>query len=180
MIKLLAKNQSGGRYYFSEEDGSVYSIKSPLAKAEKEFVDSLPVFLRKSFDVDLTYDEQEFESIEDLKAFAISDCAPENRGISPKTQEPLDILMCAPVEIVEEYFSMIEDMIDRKEFAGLALFFRQLSRNCEVLESSSLMQKKDNLKAAFDNARFANVTDMGIAIKTGQRIRFSRNVLSVA
>jgi len=180
MIKLLAKNQSGGRYYFSEDDGYVYSIKSPLAKAEKELVDTLPVFLRKCIDVDLTFDEQEFESIEDLKAFAISDCAPENRGISLSNQEPLDLLICAPVEIVEEYFAMIEDMIDQKELAGLVLFFKQLSRNYEVLENPSLRQKKDKLRAAFDNARFNNVTDMEIAIKTTERIRRSRNVLSVA
>ena len=180
MIKLLAKNQSGGRYYFQEDDGSVYSIKSPLAKAEKELVDSLPVFLRKSIDLDLTFDEQDFENIEDLRAFAIRDCAPENRNVSLLDQEPLDLLICAPAEIIDEYFAMIEDMIDRKEFTGLALFFKQLSRNIEVLEKPHLMQKKDKLKAAYDDARFANVTDMEIATRSEERIRLSCNVLSVA
>ena len=180
MIKLMAKNQSGGRYYFSEDDGSVYSIKSPLATAEKEFVDTLPTFLRKSIDSDLTFDEQDFEWLEDLRKYAIRDCAPENRGVSLISREPLDLLVCAPAEIVEEYFSMIEDMIDQKELAGLALFFKQLSRNCEVLENPHLRQKKNKLKAAYDNARFAHVPDMVSATRTEERIRRSRNVLSVA
>ena len=81
MIKLVAKNQSDGRYYFYEEDDIVYMIKSPFTKTKKEQVDSLPVFLRKSLDTDLTYCEGEFNNIEELRAFAIRDCAPEERGI---------------------------------------------------------------------------------------------------
>ena len=81
MIKLVAKNQSDGRYYFYEEDDIVYMIKSPLAKSKKEHVDSLPVFLRKSLDTDLTFCKDEFKNIEELRTFAIRDCAPVEHGI---------------------------------------------------------------------------------------------------
>jgi len=182
MIKLLAKSQSGGRYYFCEDDDSVYLISSPLEKSEKEFIDDLPVFLRKSIDSDLTYDERDFNSIEELRAFAICDCDPKKRGISLKnTHKPLlDLLILAPIEIVEEYFAMIEDKINRKDFIGLSIFFKQLSRSRELLANQSLLQKRDSLWAAFDNARFSHVRDPESAFKAEERIRSNHNVLDVA
>ena len=89
MIKLLAKSQVDGRYYFTEDEESVYMIKSPLAEAQKEFVDALPVFLEKSFDSGLVYDDQEFQNFEELRAFAISDSAPEKRGVDLTSQESI-------------------------------------------------------------------------------------------
>jgi len=181
MIKLLAKNQSGGRYYFSEDENSVYSIRVPSSEVKKEFVDSLPDFLRKSFDSDLTYDAQEFSDIDELMAFAIQDCAPEKRGFQLNAQESLsDLLIYAPVEIIEEYFTIIEDMISRKEFAGLDLFFNQLSRNYEVIANQTLKNKRNKLSESFDNARFPHVINQKSAMKAEARIRQSYNVLEVA
>jgi len=160
MIKLLAKNKSDGRYYFSEDDISVYLIKSPLAKSEKVYVDPLTVFQRKSFDSDLTFDEQEFTSMEELRAYAIQDCDPVKRGVSLKAAEPnLDILVYAPVQIVEKFLKMIEDMIDNKKFKGLNLFFEQLSRSYELRENKSLADKKDELMASFEKAIFEYINE---------------------
>jgi len=181
MINLLAKNQSSGRYYFCEDDESVYFIKPPLKDSEMEFVDSLPVFLRKSFDSDLTFDKKEFADLEGLRTFAIRYCDPEKRGIQLNNQESLsDLLIYAPVEIVEEYFEMIEDMISRKEFAGLELFFNQLSKNFEVIANQTLKNKRNKLKISFDNARFPHVIKKKSALIAETRIRRSYNVLEVA
>jgi len=178
MIKLLAKNQSDGRYYFCEDDNFVYLIESPLLKSEKEYVDPLQVFLRKSLDTDLTFCEQDFENIEELRAFAIRDCDPENRGVTLKQQESTeDLLIYAPVEVVKEYFEMIEDMINRKEFKGLDLFFKQLSNNYELLDNKPLADKREELWYAFNEARFSNIKDMESANMVEKSIRSRRNAL---
>ena len=58
------------------------------------------------------------------------------------------------IEIVEEYFAIIEDAIKRKEFIGLDLFFKQLSINYEILGNIALFDKLNELRADYDNARF--------------------------
>jgi len=181
MIKLLAKNQKGGRYYFYEDDESVYYIKSPLARAEKEYVDSLPVFIRKGFDSDLTFEEREFRNLEDLREFAILDCSSRESSATEERQESAeDLLIFAPIEIVVEYLEIIEDMINRREFVGLDLIFRQLSQNYEMLENEDLANKKNELKIAFDRARFTCVEDMRVANLVTKRIQRERSVLSFA
>ena len=178
MIKLLAKSQSDGRYYFSEDDYSVYFIQSPLSKSEKEYVDPLNVFLRKSLDTNLTFDDREFNSMEELRAFAIEDCDPEKRGVFLKKQESSeDLLIFAPVEIVKEYFVMIKDMINREEFTGLDLFFKQLSNNKELLKNKSLADEKEKLWNNFDKARFSKIEDMDIANKITESIRNRESTL---
>jgi len=181
MIKLLAKNQSEGRYYFSEEDESVYIIKAPLKKSEKEYVDSLTVFLRKSIDADLVFVEQAFESLDELRAFAMRDCTLGVHKSKLTSQESLDdLLVYAPIEIVEEYFELIGDMIRNKEFIGLDLYFEQLSRNYELLDNDHLANKWGELWIAFDKARFPNITDFESANVAEVRIRDSRCVLALA
>ena len=164
MIKLVAKNQSDGRYYFYEEDDIVYMIKTPFANAEKEQVDTLSVFLRKSLDTDLTFCEDEFKNFEELRIFAIHDCAPTERGINLSrlnSHETLDDLLAyAPIEIVEEYLRLIGDMISHKIFTGLDLFFLQLSKNYELCENEILAKRRDELKDAFDRARFAHIANL--------------------
>ena len=178
MIKLLAKNQSDGRYYFSEDDCSVFFIQSPLLKSEKEYVDPLDVFLRKSLDTDLTFDEREFKNMEELRAFAIEDCDPEKRGVSLKKQESSeDLLIFAPVEIVKEYFEMIKDMINRKEFTGLDLFFKQLSNNYELLGNQYLADEKEKLWNDFNEAMFSKIKDMDTANRITESIRNRENTL---
>jgi len=179
MIKLLAKNQSSGRYYFSNGDGCVYYIKPPLERAEKEYVDTVPVFLRKSFDTDLTFDEQEFSGIEELRTFAMHDCTPAKHGISLNSEKQ-DLLTYATVEIVEEYFAMIEDMITRKEFVGLDMFFKQLSRNFELMRNPQLMDRKNRLRSSFDNARFSHIDSSINVFEIEKRIREKCSVLYVA
>jgi len=181
MIKLLAKSQTDGRYYFIEDEESVYMIKAPLAEAQKEFVDVLPVFLEKSFNSSLVYDNQEFQNFEELRAFAISDSAPEKRGADLTSQESLeDLLIYAPVEIVEEYFEMIENMITRKEFIGINDFFKQLSRNYVLLGDTDLVDRNNELKRAFDEARFPGIIDRDKANRASTRIKEEHSVLSFA
>jgi len=43
-----------------------------------------------------------------------------------------------------------------------------------------LIQQRDRLKAAFDNARFSNVIDITLADKAKERIRQNNNVLAFA
>ena len=75
---------------------------------------------------------------------------------------------------------MIEDMISRKEFAGLELFFNQLSKNFEVIANQTLKNKRNKLKISFDNARFPHVINKKSALIAETRIRRSYNVLEVA
>ena len=161
MIKLVAKSQSDGRYYFYEEDDIVFMIKTPFANTKKEQVDPLPVFLRKSLDTDLTFCDDEFDNIEKLRAFAIHDCAPAKRDIKLNNHETLDdLLVYAPIEIIEEYFRLIGDKISHKEFTGLDIFFAQLSKNYELCKSNILTKRRDELKDAFDRARFAHIANL--------------------
>jgi len=184
MIKLLAKNQLDGEYYFEEGDNSVYRIKLPLAESQKEYIDSLETFLRKSIDTTLTYDEKEFKNLQEFRTFAIQDCSPEERGITLKKQESYDdLLIYASVEIVEEYFDMIEDKIKNKEFIGLDLFFKQLSINYELLENKYLFNKLEELRIAYDNARFPEKSKIFGSNRFGiikSRIKKERTVLSFA
>ena len=181
MIKLVAKNQSDGRYYFYKEDDIVYMIKSPLTNAKKEQVDSLPVFLRKSLDTDLTYCEDEFENIEELRTFAIRDCAPEERGIKLSSHETLDdLLVYVPIETVKKYFELIGNMISNKELKGLDILFAQLSKNYELCNSEILTKKMEKLKNDYDRVRFTHIGNKSIIDKIARRIQTDRNVFSFA
>ena len=124
MIKLLAKSQVDGRYYFTEDEETVYMIKSPLAEAQKEFVDALPVFLEKSFNSGLVYDDQEFQNFEELRAFAISDSAPEKRGVElPKInskRQPSELFndICKYDKEVQSLKPLIDDLWDAIKLVG--------------------------------------------------------------
>jgi hypothetical protein len=181
VIKLLAKNKTDGRYYFTEDESSVYLIKPPFTNEKKSFIDTLPVFLRKSIDADIVYEEREFGAIEELVVFAINDSKPENRYVELSNQLQLDdLLIYAPKKMIEEYYSIIEDMINRKEFVGIDVFFKQLAMNDIIIDSHELSARKDQLMTYYDNARFANIANKRIANNAEVRIRKSKNVLSVA
>jgi hypothetical protein len=71
-------------------------------------------------------------------------------------------------------------MINRKEFAGIDLFLRQLLRNYEVMESESLSKKLKALKEAYEKAKFPNIPDFGKVQAVENRIRASRSVFAFA
>ena len=180
MVKLLAKNQVDGRYYFIEGDNIVYLIKPPLMESKKEYVDPLPVFARKSLDSDLVYESAEFQSIDELRAFAAKDSLPGKRGVALSGDETYeDLLEYAPTEIVEDYFEMIDDMIKNKEFIGIDMFFKQLARNYELKENEVLTGKLNGLRADYDAARFPSVVNMETAIRATIRIQKKHGVLSL-
>jgi len=175
MIKLLAKNQSDGMYFFSEEN-DVYLISAPIETSEKEYVDSLQDFLHKSIDTDLTFETLEFKNVKALKKFAINDSDPKKRGITIKSMDnpPDDFLRDAPVEIIKEYFVIIKDMISNRSFSGLDIIFAQLSKNYEVIDN--FMPELDELRVLRDNAIFPNIPDREIANNSTERIYTSGNV----
>ena len=185
MVKLLAKNLSDGQYFFIEDgEDKVYRIVPPLAESQKEFVDSLHVFMRRSLDTDIAYEERDFNSIEELRTFAIQDCMPETRGIMLNSHEKYeDLLIYAPLEIVEEYYAMIEKMIKNKEYDGLELYFKQLSMNLEVLDNESLRIRLREFRDKYNYARFPNIQVVIERYTFGtlkSRIQNGRSVISTA
>lgn len=181
MIKLLAKNKSDRQYYFTEDGCSVYIINSPLLNSEIKFVDSMDVFQRRSVDASLAFDEQEFESEADLRAYAIRDCTPSEQRIASMRKESLDsLLVYAPIEIVKDYLQMIRERIEQKNFVKLNLFFKQLSNNYLVIDDYSLTQELNKLKTSFNEAKFPNIENRDKANKVVKRIQQDRSVLTTA
>jgi len=105
-------------------------------------------------------------------------CDPVKRGVSLKAPKPnLDIFVYAPVQIVEKYLKMIEDMIDNKKFKGLNLFFEQLSRSYELRKNKPLADKKDELMDSFNKAIFKYIKDVESVSISVNRIQDNCSVL---
>ena len=182
MLSLLAKDIVDGRYYYCDEGGGVYLLAAPFRVSEREFVDKLPTFLRKSIDTLLEYDDREFLCIEDLVEYIKRDYSTQIGKMELRPEEPADDLLAfAPMDIVEEYFAMIEDMINKKSFKGINMFFLQLSKNYGLQADRPAARRLAELRESYDDARFPSITgkQKQSAAKATARIRKDRNVLAV-
>ena len=160
MINLIAKSQSEGQYYFIDEKddaGAVYRICTAFPDSLKEYVDPLPVFLRKSIDTDIVCDDKNFQSFEELRDYAINDKLSESHDVGSGYQESFDdILIYAPIVIIDEYLMMIENMLKNHEFIGIDHFLTQLSRNILLRNDVGRQSKLFDLRNMYDESRFPN------------------------
>ena len=181
MITLLAKSPVDMRYYFTEDNDSVFLIKEPLKTSKKVFIDKLPIFLRKSFDTDLVYDDKAFEHIDELREYAINDSKSNINSMSSFAFGSLDdLLIYAPIDIVEEYLELIQKKIGRNDFTKIELFFRQLSRNIALLDNEVLQKRKHDLWIMYKNAIFSNIVNMqGVEIPEN-RMQRTKCVFAIA
>jgi len=181
MIKLIAKNQSDKRYYFHDDNESVYLINAPLSKSEAVYIDKLTSFLRKHVDSDLVYDEKDFYNIDDLRDYAIRDCTLNNINTNVTNDLPLDdLLLFAPTEIVTDYLNMIQDMINRNDFINIGLFFKQLSNSITLQDDSELKNRYNNLLIEFINVLFPFITNNYTIVVTEVRIKKFKSIYTLS
>ena len=65
-----------------------------------------------------------------------------------------DILLYAPIEIIEDYFKLIEEMINQRSFKGIDSLVRQLSKSLVVQANAALRARLRDLSAAKASAVF--------------------------
>jgi len=158
MIKLLYKSPDEGRYYFTKDGDNVCLLQYPDSASQSVVhVDTIAVFLRKSYDIGFIEDKREFNNIEELVEYAVHDNNEYSSHLRyPKTtyEEKKLRLVYAPRKTVLEYYDRVERMIDAREFDGVSLRLDQLGENHEVQNDKFLIQRLDGLKATFKSARF--------------------------
>jgi len=180
MVKLLVKNPSDGRYYFTDDEQNVQMIEYPFDSSQVTYVDTLPVFLRKSIDADFIGDTQEFGTMADFVDYAKQDCFRDSQETSVNvvsSKELKNVLVFAPLEVVMAYFTKVENMIANKDFFGIDMFIIQLSANNLIRNDTSLSQKLADVKASFEDAIFPH-RDKDIVNKVKPAIKRGKKILS--
>jgi len=183
MLKLLCKSPDEGRYYFMGDGDGVSMLQHPCSPSQSiEYVDKLSDFLRKSIDTGFIEDMREFDNMELLTQYAFHDrnvYSSQTHYAQTTKEEKKYRLVFAPMETVLEYYSDVERMIRLRDFAGVDLFLDQLWE-CDVVQNNdNLLIKLEELKTAFDSARFPYADKERIAkVFTGGKLK--PNILGLA